>query len=312
MISYLNGVSIGEIIVYLPALAVAGLLCWRHGFGRSSGWFFLIIFCLIRIIGACFNLATISDPTNLSLYIGYSILSNIGLSPLELTGLGLLSRIISSINKNKATFLQPHHIKLIQTVVTVGLILGIVGGIDSSNDYAKNNNQIVPSTLTKAGLGLFIGSYVLITLTTIILSFTVSHAEPGEKRLLLAVGLSLPFLLVRLIYSAIAVFGNNASFNSNTTIVLCMALLMELAAFIIYEAVGITLQKVASAPPVGERYERAGEGYEMENETALPKGPSVGQQVADTLGRRTIIGRLITGQPGQSRRERRRERRAGY
>lgn len=302
MLDYLNGVEIGVLVVYLPCLAIAALLAWRHGFGRSSGWLFLIIFTLIRIIGACFNLATISDPTNLSLYIGYSILQNIGLSPLELTGLGLLSRVITSINRNTTTFLQPFHMKFIQMVVTVGLILGIVGGINSSNDFVQNGNKIIPGTLSKAGLALFIVSYVFIVLATIILSFSVSSAEPGEKRLLLAVGLSLPFILVRLIYAAISVFGSNPDFNSvtgNVTILLCMGVLMELAAVIIYEGVGITLQKAVQVVPA------TGDGYEMENGMRASKGPSVGHQVADTLGRRTIIGRLITGQRREGRRERR-------
>lgn len=301
MVDYQNGVEIGVLVVYLPCLAIAALLTWRHGFGRSSGWLYLIIFALIRIIGACFELATINDPGNLSLYIGYSILQNVGLSPLELTGLGLLSRVISSINRNTNIFLQPRHMKAIQMVVTVGLILGIVGGVSSSNDYVKNGEKIIPGTLSKAGLALFIASFVLIVLTTIILSFSVSHAEPGEKRLLLAVGLSLPFILVRLVYSSMSVFGSNPDFNTvtgNVTILLCMGVLMELAAILIYEAVGITLQKAVNVVPA------TGDGYEMENGVRTTKDPSVGYRVADTLGRKTIIGRLITGQRRENRRER--------
>jgi hypothetical protein len=37
-ITYRNGVSIAEIAVYVPCLAIAILLCVRHGFARSSGW----------------------------------------------------------------------------------------------------------------------------------------------------------------------------------------------------------------------------------------------------------------------------------
>jgi hypothetical protein len=314
MVGYQNGVSIAELIVYFPCLVIAVFLAFRHGFRRSSGWLFLVIFCLIRIVGACFDLATIGDPTNLSLYIGYSILQTIGLSPLELAALGLLSRLITSINMRKTTFTQPRHMKFIQLIVTVGLILGIVGGVNSSDSYASNGNRIVPSNLTKAGLGLFILSFLLIILSTFFLSFDVSHAELGEKRLLLAVALSLPFLLVRLIYSCIAVFGSDTTFRSNTTILLCMAYLMEFIVVVIYEAVGLTLQRV-HVPPVGNSYvaphgmatrgpQPVNGTYDMEHGSA--KGPSVGHQVVDTLGRRTFIGRLITGEPRQSRRDRRR------
>jgi hypothetical protein len=299
VITYRNGVSIGELVVYFPALAVAILLNVRHGFGRSSGWVFLIIFTLARIIGSCFQLAEINDPTNKTNYIAAAILNTVGLSPLELAGLGLLSRVISSINKRQDTLIKPYHMKLVQALVTIGLILGIVGGVNASNDFGKSNAPV--QTLSKAALALFIVAYGFIVLTTILSSFSVSCAEAGEKRLLLAVALSIPFLLVRLIYSAIALFGNNSDFNSSTgniTIFLCMALLMELAAVTIYEAMGITLHRAVTLPEPTIASER----IEQMEYAPRQDGPSTTQQIASTLGRKTIIGRLITGH----RRERRR------
>jgi hypothetical protein len=50
-LNYRNGVSIAEIVVYVPSLAIAIFLSVRHGFARSSGWMFLIVFCLARLIG---------------------------------------------------------------------------------------------------------------------------------------------------------------------------------------------------------------------------------------------------------------------
>ena len=302
MLSYLNGVFIAVFIFYVPALAIAALLAWRHGFGRSSGWFYLILFSLIRLVEACFNFATINDPTNISLYIGFDVLQHIGLSPLELVCLGLLSRVISSINKNKATIIHPRQMKLIQIIVTVGLILGIVGGTQSSG---SNTSQISSGTLNKVGLGLFLAAYVLIVLTTIILSFSISHAEPGEKRILLALALALPFILVRLINGILSVFGNDSDFNpliGNVTILLCTSVLMEFAAVIIFEAVGLTLQKaVPIVPATGSGYEATSDTYVMEEGMNGSKGPSVGHQIVDTLGRRTIVGRLITGQRREGR-----------
>jgi hypothetical protein len=318
-IDYRNGVSIGELIFYFPALAIAVLLAVRHGFGRSSGWLFLIVFALIRIIGSCFQLATINDPTSIPLFTGVTILQTIGLSPLELTSLGLLSRIISSINKSHSTFIQHYHMKFIQLIVMTGLIISIIGGIDAS-DNLSSTGVYTPQTLSKVAMGLFIAGYVLIAGTTIILSFSVSHAEHGERRLLVAVAISLPFLLVRLIYSAISLLANTANFNSlsgNVTIYLCMALIMELCVVVIYEAVGLTLRKIVQTAPRGE----------VTVDGTYVQGPSKASQIASTLGRRTIIGRLITsgarGRDGdvemqqqqggrQSRREARRARRQGY
>jgi hypothetical protein len=318
-IDYRDGVAIGELCAYFPVLAVAVVLAVRHGFGRSSGWLFLIIFSLIRIIGACFQLATINNPTNDSLYIGVAILDSIGLSPLELTSLGLLSRIIASINKSHSTFVQHYHMKAIQIVVMVGLILSIVGGIDASNNLSSTG-VYVPQTLSKVAMVLYIVAYLLIVATTIILSFSVSHAEHGEKRLLLAVAISLPFILVRLVYSSISILGNNTDFNTLTgkvTIYLCMALIMELCVVIIYEAVGLTLRKLAQTAPAGA----------VTVDETYVQAPSKTSQIASTLGQRTIIGRLITSAVGNrdsdvemqqqqggryGRRQARRARRQGY
>jgi len=244
-VSYRDGVAIGEIVVYVPALTIALFLAVRHGFGRSVGWIYLVIFALARIIGSCFQLATISDPNNTNLYIGASILQNIGISPLELATLGLLGRVVSSIDFGERNFIIARILHLLQLVVIVGLILGIVGGVNASSTLASTGVYQVQS-ISKVSVGLFIGSFVIFVIITIATSFVISRARPGEKRILAAVGFSLPFLLVRLIYSAISTFAGTPSFNSvtgNVTIYLCMALIEELIIVITYEACGLTLQK---------------------------------------------------------------------
>ena len=86
-----GGVSIFELIIYFPALVVATIVCCRHGFNRSSGWLFTLILCLVRIIGACCQLATYHSETE-GLLEAVVILDSIGISPLLLATLGLLSR----------------------------------------------------------------------------------------------------------------------------------------------------------------------------------------------------------------------------
>ena len=87
-VDYRNGVSILLLIFYLPALAIAILLTVRHGFSKSSGWRFMIVFTLVRVLCACLELATINQPRNVSLYIGYVVLIGIAVSPLELVAFG--------------------------------------------------------------------------------------------------------------------------------------------------------------------------------------------------------------------------------
>ena len=94
-IGYRQGVSIAVLIFYVPALATAIFLCIRHGLRRTGAWRFMIIFTLARVLGSSLELATISQPDNHSLYIGYATLINIALSPLELVSFGLLNRVVT-------------------------------------------------------------------------------------------------------------------------------------------------------------------------------------------------------------------------
>lgn len=86
-----GGISIFELFVFFPAIVVSAIVCSRHGFGRSSGWIFTFILCLVRIIGACCQLTTYHSETK-GLLEAVIILESIGISPLLLATLGLLSR----------------------------------------------------------------------------------------------------------------------------------------------------------------------------------------------------------------------------
>lgn len=143
-LSQTNQVAIAVLCVYVPALAIAVLLAVRHGFRRSAGWLYLVLFCLIRVVGASMQLATINDPTNTSLYVGAFTLNSIGLSALILIMLGLTSRLVESIQQSQNVLVNPRSLRLVQTVVMVGLILGIVGGTrmgDQISDMFRNPGQ---------------------------------------------------------------------------------------------------------------------------------------------------------------------------
>jgi hypothetical protein len=86
-----GAVSVFELVIYIPAIIVAAIVCSRHGFSRSSGWIYTLILCLARIIGACCQLATYSSKST-GLIEAVFILDSVGISPLLLATLGLLSR----------------------------------------------------------------------------------------------------------------------------------------------------------------------------------------------------------------------------
>jgi hypothetical protein len=83
------------------------------------------------------QLAEIKYPADAALYEGSAILNNVGFSPLTLAALGLLSRLLDSINKTHNTLVKPNMLRIIELLVVVGLILGIVGGVDAASAYEK-------------------------------------------------------------------------------------------------------------------------------------------------------------------------------
>jgi len=294
-LSYRNGVSIGQIVVYTWALAVAIFLAARHGFRRNAGWMYLIIFCLARIIGPAMELATINDPTNTDLYTGYAILNNVALSPLMLAAMGLLGRLLEDIRETHDTKLHPMILRVVQLVILVGLILGIVGGVDAADAYIKalgagSTAAYTPGSLNKAGTALFVIAYVALAAFTIAISFQTPYAQAGEKRLLYAVAFALPFLLVRLVYSCFSTFSHNLKFNllaGDETVLLCMAYLMELPVVIVFEVTGLSLRKVVKV----ER--QTGTRQMNSSDSSQPMQKKGKGDMVLKIAKKTIIGRIV-------------------
>lgn len=86
-------IAITEICVYVPILLLTLITVFRHGTGKQLGWIYLTIFCLIRLAGAGFTIASDNDPTNSTDLEWATILSSVGLSPLLMASLGLLKRV---------------------------------------------------------------------------------------------------------------------------------------------------------------------------------------------------------------------------
>lgn len=85
-------VSIAELVVYIPALVLALVVCARHGLHRASGWMYTVVLCVVRIVGAICQLVTYSDHSE-GLLTATLIIDSIGISPLLLATLGMLSRL---------------------------------------------------------------------------------------------------------------------------------------------------------------------------------------------------------------------------
>jgi hypothetical protein len=259
-LDYRNGVSIGEIALYTPSLVIATLLAVRHGFGSSAGWLFLISFSLARIIGGSFQLATNTHPT-ITNYTVSAVLTNIGFAPLELTALAMLSRLVSNINQKVSTTISTKMIKLVELILTIGVILGIIGGVNAGNQFSATG-KFVTGHESIAGTCLLLVTFAMTIIGTLMVSFDMQYADRGDHRVFWAVVVSLPLLAVRLVYTCLSTLTHDPRFSlvgGSTTLLLCLAFLEELAVVIIYEGVGLTLGKKPSARAAGTH----GQGVEL-------------------------------------------------
>ncbi|EFR00112.1 hypothetical protein MGYG_03118 [Nannizzia gypsea CBS 118893] len=249
-VDYRNGVAIFSLIVYLPCFFVAVYVALRHGFAKAAGWYFLVMLSLVRIVGACLELATIANPSE-GLFTGAAVCNSVGVSPLILACIGLINRANNSIINRGKKGVPPIVFRVIGVLVLVGLILAIVG-ITNRND---GDMPYTPSVESKAAICITLGVWVITIGAVFIINANKQYLPDGEKKLLLAIAISLPFILVRLLYSFISAFSRSPKFSivsGDVTIYLLMAVLEEMVVVITFIAVGVTLQQDGTAAYKGE------------------------------------------------------------
>jgi uncharacterized membrane protein len=163
--------------------------------------------------------------------------------------------------------------RLVGLFALVGVILSIVGSTESSNLTSGLVNA-----KTQAGLALYIAAWVGTCGLFTLVARRYESIEDGEHRLLLAVGIALPLILVRLIYSCIYTFGHVKQFNmltGNVTIQLVMAVLEEIVVVLVCLGIGLTLQVRPNAeyshqPSVSTRQ---GDSFELESGMPQEQAP---------------------------------------
>ena len=137
------------------------------------------------------------------------------------------SHVSSDVEKR----FPPKPLHILTLACIIALIISIVG-VNQSNfeDYH-------PNKLVKASMGIFLASFAITMLLSVALFYQLSFSmRKYQKKLFMAIGLSAPFFLVRLIYSAICDFGHSKDFSvfgGNNTAYLCMSVLEEIVAIII-------------------------------------------------------------------------------
>lgn len=176
-----------------------------------------------------------------------------------------------------------------QLGITIALILSIVGGtssISSTGVYA-----VQPTS--KAGILLYIVCYLALALMALLTIRNTFYLTSGETRIMWAMFVALPLLLVRLIYSLLVIFDHRRRYSlidGSALIHALMAVVEEMLIILIYLGIGWTLTPStvpkASARPLQGRLAK---GVRVAN-----SGPNVGH------GRRrgpihTLVGMAVEG-----------------
>ncbi|KAF2737381.1 hypothetical protein EJ04DRAFT_488009 [Polyplosphaeria fusca] len=239
-------VSIVELIFYIPTTVVALVVCARHGFRQTSGWIYTVLLCVARVAGAICHLIGINNPS-VGVITASVIIDSLGLSPLLLATLGLLSRFVDFIHAHGRPVWNPTHFRLLQTIIIVGLILAIVGG---TNGKPKPDGSIQVQTTSKVGIILYIVGYAGIVAVLVVSARQTNCVPKKERRVPVAVFFALPFLLVRLVYAACAVFLHNHIFNIVTGSVpvwVVMSVIEEFIVVVTYVTLGFLVDKLDKA-----------------------------------------------------------------
>jgi hypothetical protein len=203
--------DIVELVYYGPALLLALWVIKKHGVGRQSGWIYLAILAVVRIVGTATGIAANSNPSR-GLFETSAIAYSVGLSPLLLAWLGIIKRVNEGMHAHS---FPPKFINIVKIPILVGLILAIFGGtklFDSNPASVKTG-----VTYTKAAIMLLLAALIALSAISVSSFMRVRHVMDGEKRLVFASLAAIPFLIVRIIYSIIVDFDRGSTIFSLTS-----------------------------------------------------------------------------------------------
>ncbi|KAI0432012.1 hypothetical protein F5Y09DRAFT_329958 [Xylaria sp. FL1042] len=105
-LTFRDATAIVQLILFVVYLASGIFLCHKHRRRRSGGWSIIVIFSLLRIIGASFQLATIFFPTR-SEYAGALVTESIGIAPPIGTSAAMLARLLTGVGVASASASVP-------------------------------------------------------------------------------------------------------------------------------------------------------------------------------------------------------------
>jgi uncharacterized membrane protein len=190
------------------------------------------------------RLATLSQPTNRSLYVGWLTLLGVALGPLILMLHGLLGRLFDSLAGLGNNPIKPIHRRLVELLMLVGMVLVVVGGTKSTYTVNAGSPRTEYSKISKAGTAIIVVVMAFLCLECSVVVRDRIHLAKSEHRILFSVIFCIPFVSVRLVYSCILAFSN---VHTSPWLLLGMSSAMEVVVALVCEATGFSLGTAAYA-----------------------------------------------------------------
>lgn len=150
--------------------------------------------------------------------------------------------------KATATARRSRLIQVLQIVATIALVLCVIGGIDEASTNPEDQQD--GPELFKAGIIMFLVLYAILLLLTLLSLAEIRKTTFEERRVLLAVLVTLPLLASRLLWSVLSVFLTNSSvFNTQGGSILAQVLMATVEEFlivIIFVILGFSVHRYSS------------------------------------------------------------------
>jgi len=242
MLSYKDNTFIAVLVIYVGLLPGSIILWVRNGLFKAttSAYRLHLFFMLFRILTAAFYLATITYPTNTSVWAGYITCLGTAVSILLSCLLGHVTHVIEYTNVQTPSRRFSQVMRAVNIVILIAFILGIVGGVNAMEDWSSTGTY-KPSTLSKVSIALFIAGWVFITGLLLHKRQQICNSTSDAVKVWHGLVACMVLLLPRIIYQAINVFHNSRAFSSlygSTTILICMVLVEEMLIATILEVLG--------------------------------------------------------------------------
>ncbi|KAH6989589.1 hypothetical protein BKA56DRAFT_576080 [Ilyonectria sp. MPI-CAGE-AT-0026] len=238
----MGNVSTAELAIYATLSIPTVYILVKHGPPGYLGWFYLITFFSLRIIGGVLSLTGNSAA---------SIVSNIGISPLLLAAAGILHEARVYRNRDLDPKIEWIKVLLYHFHVTGGVALLAIG----ASRLQGSNPAPSDMTLVKVGLAILTVAWVVLAgwagvSLRPLASLNVANPQRAGTLLLFSVLFSAIFIGIRVIYSLVKVTSGAASINPNTAslaVQVLLQLLPELIAALTFVAVGASTRNVWGA-----------------------------------------------------------------